>query len=90
MVLPDQPHIPGLNDSKQVKPESREVIAGRIKEIALAWTVQYVSPEDIDANGMTASLLHAFRAALAEVESAGVKPTRCCSMAIHCIWTRER
>ena len=74
VVLPDQPHIPGLNDSKQVKPESREVIAGRIKEIALAWTVQYVSPEDIDANGMTASLLHAFRAALAEVESAGVKP----------------
>ena len=74
MVLPDQPRIPGLNDSKQVKPESREVIAVRIKEIALAWTVQYVSPEDIDANGMTASLLHAFRAALAEVESAGVKP----------------
>ena len=74
VVLPDRPHIPGLNDSKQVKPESREVIASRIKEIALAWTVQYVSPEDIDANGMTASLLHAFRAALAEVESAGVKP----------------
>ena len=74
VVLPDQPHIPGLNDSKQVKPESREVIAVRIKEIALAWTVQYVSPEDIDANGMTASLLHAFRAALAEVESAGVRP----------------
>lgn len=74
VVLPDQPHIPGLNDSKHVKPESREVIAGRIKEIALAWAVQYVSPEDINANGMTASLLHAFRAALAEVESAGVKP----------------
>ena len=74
VVLPDKPHIPGLNDSKQVKPESREVIARRIKEIALAWTVQYVSSGDIDANGMTASLLHAFRAALAEVEAAGVKP----------------
>lgn len=74
VVLPEQPHIPGLNDSKQVKPESREAIARRIKEIAVAWTVQYVSPEDIDANGMTASLLKAFRGALAVVESAGVKP----------------
>ena len=74
VVLPEQPHIPGLNDSKQVKPEHRETIAAQIKQVALAWTVQYVSPEDIDANGMTASLTTAFRRAVATVEQAGVAP----------------
>lgn len=74
VVLPEQPHIAGLNDSKQVKPERREEIAARIKQVALAWTVQYIESADIDANGMTASLVTAFRRAVAAVEAAGVSP----------------
>ena len=72
VVLDPAKPIPGLNDSKQVKPEDREVIAKRIREEALAWTVQYVEPAEIDRQGMTASLRQAFRAALAEVEKMGV------------------
>ena len=57
-----------------MKPEDRERIAVEIKRVAIAWTVQYVEPADIDANGMTASLTTAFRRAIAAVEEAGVRP----------------
>lgn len=74
VVLPDTPTIEGLNDSKQVRPEARERIAARIKEVALAWTVQYIEPADIDACGMTASLVTAFRRAIACIEATGIVP----------------
>ena len=74
VVLPREPLIEGLNDSKQVKPERREAIAAQIEEIALAFTVQYVSPADIDRNGMTASLRRAFCTAIEQIEGAGVRP----------------
>ena len=71
VILPDEPQIPLLNDSKQLEPVQREEIACHIKEIALAYTVQYVSPHDIDANGMTVSLMRAFSAAVAAIEQQG-------------------
>ena len=64
--------IAGLNDSKQVRPEDREAIAGEVRRRARAWTVQYVEPADIDRVGMTAALRRAFAAAIAEVEAQGV------------------
>lgn len=74
VVLPDDPFIDGLNDSKQVKPEARERIAVQVKAVAVAWTVEYVEAADIDACGMTASLMLAFRRAIASIEEAGVRP----------------
>ncbi|MBQ3105953.1 MAG: ribonuclease HII [Eggerthellaceae bacterium] len=74
VVLPVEPFVPGLNDSKQIKPADRERIAAQVKECALAWTVQYIQPHEIDAAGMTASLITAFRRAIAAVEAAGVIP----------------
>lgn len=70
VVLPPEPRIAGLNDSKQVPPAERERIAAEIKRVALAWAVAYVEPAAIDAHGMTASLRTAFRAAIDEVEKA--------------------
>ncbi|HWF10322.1 MAG TPA: ribonuclease HII [Bryobacteraceae bacterium] len=40
--------IRGLNDSKQIEPERREVLAGRIRERALAWAVAAVDAATID------------------------------------------
>ncbi len=74
VVLPFDSRIEGLNDSKQVKPEMREHIAEVVKRVAVAWTVEYIEPSDIDAAGMTASLLMAFRRAVTNIEQAGVKP----------------
>ena len=72
VVLPSEPFIEGLNDSKQVRPEDREAIAGEVRRRARAWTVQYVEPADIDRVGMTAALRQAFAAAIAAVEAEGV------------------
>ena len=74
VVLPDDVRIAGLNDSKQVKPELRESIAEKIKDVALAWSVQYIQPHEIDSAGMAASLVTAFRRAVAAVEAKGVAP----------------
>lgn len=73
VVLPASPVIGGLNDSKQISPAKREEIAAQIKEVALAWTVQYIQPDVIDAVGMTASLVQAFRNAVQAIEVQGLK-----------------
>ena len=72
VVLSQDTRITGLNDSKQLSAERREEIAAQIKDRAVAWTVQYVQPHEIDAAGMTASLVSAFKRAIADIESQGV------------------
>lgn len=74
VVLPRAPRIAGLNDSKQVAPADRERIAAEVKQIALAWVVEYASPEDIDALGMSACLKRTFLRAVERIEAAGVHP----------------
>lgn len=71
VVLPDSPRIEGLNDSKQIPPEKRECIAKEVKELALAWSIEHISPNFIDEHGMSASLRAAFSRAVAAVESQG-------------------
>ena len=57
ILSPDRP-IRGLDDSKKVEPEYREVLARRIRERALAWAVASVDAETIDRiNIYQASLL---------------------------------
>lgn len=71
VVLDYSVKIDGLNDSKQVRPELREQIAEEIMHSAKAWTVKYVEAPDIDSEGMTASLIKAFRAAISDIEEQG-------------------
>jgi len=47
ILSPDSP-IRGLNDSKQIDPERREVLAERIRERALSWAVAAVDAATID------------------------------------------
>lgn len=74
VVLPAEPMIEGLNDSKQVHPDDRERIATEIRRVALAWAVEYVEPAMIDECGMAACLRKAFSCAISAVESQGVVP----------------
>ncbi len=74
VVLPSEPFIEGLNDSKQLTPEQREKVAADVKRLALAWTVEYIPPADIDRDGMTLSLKRAFTSAIAAIEKKGIKP----------------
>ncbi len=47
ILSPDRP-VRGLNDSKQLEPERREVLAGRIRERAVAWAIAAVDAATID------------------------------------------
>jgi len=47
ILSPDRP-VRGLNDSKQLEPERREVLAERIRERAAAWAVAAVDAAAID------------------------------------------
>jgi len=48
VILSPGAPIRGLNDSKQLEPERREVLAGRIRERALSWAVAAVDAATID------------------------------------------
>lgn len=66
VCLPDEPIIPGLNDSKQLAPAKREAIAAQIAEVALAIGICHIPPEDIDRDGMARSLRRAVAGAVAD------------------------
>jgi ribonuclease HII len=63
VILDPARQIRGLADSKLLPAERRELLAGRIKERAIAWAVAYASVEEIDRiNILRASLLAMRRA----------------------------
>src|SRR5262245_64930929 len=49
VILDKKRQIRGLNDSKQLTEERRDILAVRIKERAIAWAVGWASSEEIDA-----------------------------------------
>src|SRR6185369_13995691 len=63
VVLDPTRQIRGLDDSKQLEPERREVLAGRIRERAVAWAVGAADAYEIDrVNILEASRLAMKRA----------------------------
>lgn len=74
ILHPDRP-IDGLADSKKLSPERRDVIAGEIRARALAWSVAWADPAEIDALNILAATLLAMRRALLglSVMPAGVR-----------------
>ncbi|MGN0070449.1 MAG: ribonuclease HII [Atopobiaceae bacterium] len=71
VILPKEPKIWGLNDSKQLTPEKREVLAAEIADVAIAVGMAHIPPETIDALGMSVCLRRAMAEAIA---SCGVEP----------------
>ena len=81
MILNPARRINGLADSKLLAPERREVLAGRIKERAIAWAVARASVEEIDRlNIFRASLLAMRRA----IETLAVAPEEVWIDGRHC------
>jgi len=81
VILDQARRINGLADSKVLTAERREVLAGRIRERAVAWAVAYASVAEIDAiNIFRASLLAMRRA----VEALSVAPQEAWVDGTHC------
>src|SRR5207237_6276321 len=81
VILNPARRINGLADSKLLAPERREVLAGRIKERAIAWAIARASVEEIDR-------LNTFRASLRgmprAVETLAVAPEEVWIDGRHC------
>lgn len=71
VVLPPEPMVWGIDDSKRLSPAARERLDARIREVALAVSLAWVPAADIDAHGMSACLRHAMGEA---VSACGVEP----------------
>ncbi len=81
VILDPARQVRGLADSKVLLPERREILAGRIKERAIAWAVAFASVEEIDRlNIHHASLLAMQRA----VEALRVRPEEVWIDGRHC------
>lgn len=66
VVLPDDPMVWGINDSKQLTPKQRETLAVQIRACARAIGIAQIAPESIDQHGMAASLRQAMAEAIAD------------------------
>ncbi len=81
VILNPKRRINGLADSKVLTPERREVLAGRIRERAVAWAVACATVEEFDRiNIFHASMLAMRRA----VEGLGVAPHEAWIDGNHC------
>ena len=69
ILSPDRP-VRGLNDSKLLEPERREVLAGRIRERAVAWAVAAVDAATIDSINIYQASRVAMRMAVSRLDPA--------------------
>lgn len=66
LSLPDEPVIWGINDSKQLSPARRAVLAAQIAEVATAIGICHIAPERIDEIGVASALREAVAGAVAD------------------------
>jgi len=64
VVLPDEPDLPGLDDSKRLTRAARERLAGAIREQALAFAIGTVPPVEVDRRNVYQAGLEAMRRAI--------------------------
>ena len=69
VLSPDRP-VRGLNDSKLLEPERREVLAERVRERAVAWAIAAVDAATIDAINIYQASRRAMRMAVSRLQPA--------------------
>ena len=74
VILPREIEIPGLNDSKKLTEKKREALYDLITARAEAWSVAFVTAEEIDALDILNARMLAMNRA---VEGLAHKPDRC-------------
>lgn len=67
VILPDGLELPYLNDSKQVTEKRRELLFDQVIEQALAWTVTWIEPGEIDEIDILNSRIKAMQVAIDEL-----------------------
>lgn len=67
-ILPDGLELPGLDDSKKVTEKHREILYDQIINLATAWSVAWVEPEEIDRIDILNSRMKAMQLAIDKLE----------------------
>lgn len=67
VILPEEIDLPGLNDSKQVKEETRDLLFDLIREQAVAYGIGVVEVEYIDRHNILQATFEGARRALQEL-----------------------
>lgn len=75
-ILPTDPDLPGLNDSKKLTPRRREQLFDLIRERAIAYCVAEASVEEIDRLNILEADLLAMRRAIAGLHTPDGQPVR--------------
>lgn len=68
VILPDGLELPYLDDSKKVTERRREVLFDQIRNRAIAWSVAWVEPEEIDRLDILNSRMKAMQLAIDGLE----------------------
>lgn len=64
VILSSRAPIPGLRDSKKLSAARRDALATEIRQHALAWSVAWADPAEIDAINILAATMLAMRRAI--------------------------
>ena len=75
-ILPPDPELPGLNDSKKLTPRRREQLFDLIRERAVAYCVAEASVEEIDRLNILEADLLAMRRTIAGLHTPDGRPVR--------------
>jgi ribonuclease HII len=70
VILPEQYDLPGLNDSKELRPRQREALEQPIQAQAVAWAVALATVEEIERLNILRASLLAMRRAVEALEVA--------------------
>lgn len=70
VILPAQPQLPGLRDSKALSASAREKLVPQIEQTALAWAIGFATPAEIDEINILQATFLAMRRALAALKIA--------------------
>ncbi len=68
VILPMNPCLPGLADSKQLSEARREVLAQQIRECAQAWAVAAIPPQQIDRVNILQATFEAMHGAIDQLQ----------------------
>ncbi|MFN0116841.1 MAG: ribonuclease HII [Elusimicrobiota bacterium] len=68
VILPSSPQIIGLNDSKMLSPQKREILVQEIKLNALSWTVSIVDSNRIDEINILQATLESMQQSIRDLK----------------------
>ncbi len=69
VIMPKEPLLEGINDSKKLSEKKREILAPRIKELAVSFSIEFAPPELIDEINIAEATKLCFKRAFENIKA---------------------